>query len=125
MKRLGIRSDAELARLASTAAGYKITRQMVHKWKNSIAYPSQQNREALAEVFRIPVADLTIQEVAGRPPESAPLSPGRVPFRYTSDPHNPALVRAEMSDLLTREQAEKIAALLRPAKTSSDNPTRT
>ena len=107
-----LRNNGDLATRASKAAGYKITRQMVHKWVNGISYASEKNRLALASVFGVPVEQITIHHVDGQPVTNAPLSNSRVPFRMTQDKHNPMLVRAEMSDFITRDQAEKIAAIL-------------
>jgi hypothetical protein len=112
-KRLGYKSGGDLADRLTKASGRTINRQMVHSWLNGLHYASQENREILAREFGIPVGDITIREIAGRPLNlEAPLSSERVPFRYKPDENNSALVRAEMSDILTKDQADQIMDIL-------------
>lgn len=115
MRERGIKDNAELARRVSKIAGWKIERQLVHKWLNG-SYPTDGNREALAKVLGVPVSEITYAWTDAGRVRPTQLSDARVPFRWTPDPHNPALVRAEMSDVLTIDQAEKIAAILGMAK---------
>lgn len=118
MAKSDMRNNGDLAGRAQRAAGYEITRQMVHKWMNGVSYPQEKNLQALADAFGVPVSQLAVHEVDGRPASSAPLSDSRVPFRASADPHNPMLVRAEMSDFITKDQAERIAAILGVKKVS-------
>lgn len=107
----GLASNAELARRMEKAFGREIDRQLVHKWVNAESLPGDPNLRVLAEVLMVPVSELNYA-TAGPRPAPAQLSESRVPFHWKPDPHNPLLVRAEMSDVLTVEQAEKIAAIL-------------
>ena len=116
MLRSDMRNNGDLAARAAKLAGYRITRQMVHKWINGIVYASSQSRQALARVFGVPVEEITIYEVDGRPTLRVKLSESRVRFRILEDDNNPAIVRAEMSDYITRDQAEKIQAILGASK---------
>lgn len=107
----GIKDNGELARRIEKAGGTICTRQMVHKWVTGLSYPTEHNRRSLAQVLGVPVSELTYDH-AGHRGQPIPLSNQRVPFRWTPDTHNPALVRAEMSDVLTIDQAERIAVIL-------------
>lgn len=112
MRQRGIKDNAEFARRVTKAAGWKVDRQLVHKWVNAKAYPTEQNRRVIADVLGIPAGEITYAYTTGENPAPAQLSDARVPFRWKPDPHNPKLMRAEMSDVLTVDQVEEIAAIL-------------
>lgn len=110
MERDAIGSEAELARRLSKASGLQITRQLVHKWLNAQSEPGEMNKRALGNLFRADHREFAASAFAGQSPGmAAPLSVTRVAPRFMPDKNNPRLIRVEMSEIATVEQAAEIA----------------
>lgn len=110
MERDAIGTEAELARRLSKSSGLKITRQLVHKWVNAVSEPGEMNQRALGGLFRVDHREFKALAFANQPAAmAAPLSVTRVAPRFMPDKNNPRLIRVEMSEIVTVEQAAEIA----------------